>query len=170
MRSPQQHTIWDVINGIGLSHVLVGEGSLDQALQPVGPNLTLMTAGVQPPNPLALIDSEQMAKLLEQMAQRYDRVVIDTPPLVNSAEAAILGPMADGVVLVVRPRQLDSASATAAKALLDRSNATVLGLVANGIDFNTDHEDYPSSPALKTGGTGKASWPALKLGKQKQSA
>ncbi len=142
MRSPSQHHVWNVLNGIGLSHVLVGEGSLREALQSLSPTLTLMTAGVHPPNPLALIDSEQMAKLLKELAQDYDLVILDTPPLANCADAAILGKIADGVVLVVRPRVLDSTAAAAAKSLLERSNAQVLGLVANGTEVTTTHEDY----------------------------
>ncbi|MBF2035232.1 MAG: polysaccharide biosynthesis tyrosine autokinase [Leptolyngbyaceae cyanobacterium T60_A2020_046] len=142
LRSPNQHHVWGVMNGIGLSHVLVGEGNLEESLQPISENLTLMTAGVQPPNPLALLDSEQMANVLGNLSQQYDMVIIDTPPLAGAADAAILGKMTDGVILVVRPRVADSASATAAKSLLSRSNATVLGLVANAVEMKIEHDDY----------------------------
>lgn len=144
MRFPSQHHVWQVLNGVGLSHVLVGEGSLDEALQPVAKNLTLMTAGVTPPNPLALLDSEQMENLLTNLSQRYDTIVIDTPSLAGAADAAIIGKMADGVLLVVRPRVADSARATVAKSLLQRSGAMVLGLVANAVDIKAAHEDYAS--------------------------
>jgi len=142
MRSPDQHHLWNRVNGIGLSHVLVGEGHLAEALQPVTHKLTLLSAGVTPPNPLALLDSEQMAALLQEFSQRYDSVIIDTPPLAGAADGAILGKMADGVIQVVRPRGVDIASANAAKSLLNRSGAMVLGLVANAVDVRTEHEDY----------------------------
>lgn len=151
LRSPNQHHVWGVMNGIGLSHVLVGEGNLEESLQPISENLTLMTAGVQPPNPLALLDSEQMANVLGNLSQQYDMVIIDTPPLAGAADAAILGKMTDGVILVVRPRVADSASATAAKSLLARSNATVLGLVANAVEMKIEHDDYSPYAAKAEG-------------------
>jgi len=151
MRSPGQHHIWNLINGIGLSHVLVGEGSLEEAIQqPIDENLDLMPAGVHPPNPLALLDSTQMANILSQLSDQYDTVIIDTPALAGAADAAILGKMADGVLLVVSPRTVDSARATAAKSLLQRSQAKVLGLVANGVDDTSEHEDYTSYIASKS--------------------
>ncbi|NER78682.1 MAG: polysaccharide biosynthesis tyrosine autokinase [Leptolyngbya sp. SIO1D8] len=145
MRSPDQHHIWNVINGVGLSHVLVGEGTLPEALQSIAQNLTLMTAGVKPPNPLALLDSDQMAELLNALSHQYEKIIIDTPALTGAADAAILGKMADGVMLVVRPRQVDSSDAIAAKSLLERSGANILGLVANGVDIKVEHEDYASA-------------------------
>ncbi|ASC71555.1 Tyrosine-protein kinase wzc [Halomicronema hongdechloris C2206] len=144
MRSPWQHHLWNVVNQIGLSHVLVGEGHLNQALRPVANNLTLLSAGVTPPNPLALIDSERMAALVRTLAKRYDYVLFDTPPLIGAADAAVLGRATDGVLLVLRPRLVDSASAQAAKSLLQRSGAEILGMVANGVDIRHEHDDYVS--------------------------
>lgn len=145
MRSPDQHHLWSIVNGVGLSHVLVGEGTLEQALKPVADNLTLLTAGVTPPNPLALLDSDQMIGLLETLRNRYEAVIIDTPPLTGTADAAILGKIADGALLVVRPRTVDSPSAIAAKSLLERSGANILGLVANGVNVSVEHEEYVSA-------------------------
>ncbi|MEL6384958.1 MAG: polysaccharide biosynthesis tyrosine autokinase, partial [Cyanobacteria bacterium J06626_18] len=149
MRSPSQHHLWNVINRVGLSHVLVGEGKLQEALQPVAENVTLLTAGVVPPNPLALVDSERMATLMAHLAKQYDYVILDSPPLIGAADAAVLGRMADGVLLIVRPRQVDSASALATKALLSRSGAEVLGFVANGVNVNNEHDDYVSHTRTK---------------------
>ncbi|MGF1520710.1 MAG: GumC family protein [Leptolyngbyaceae cyanobacterium] len=149
MRSPSQHHLWNVINRVGLSHVLVGEGTLQDALQPVAENVTLLTAGVVPPNPLALVDSERMATLMTHLSKQYDYVILDSPPLIGAADAAVLGRMADGVLLIVRPRQVDSASALATKALLSRSGAEVLGFVANGVNVNNEHDDYVSHTRTK---------------------
>ena len=144
MRAPAQHHVWNLINGIGLSHVLVGEGTLGKALQTIDKNLAVMTAGVTPPNPLALLDSAQMKGLLNTLSHPYEVIIIDTPSLAGTADAAILGKMSDGVIMVVRPRVVDSPRATAAKVLLERSGAPVLGLVANGVNLNAEHEEYVS--------------------------
>ena len=142
MRSPIQHHLWNVVNAVGLSHVLVGEGSLENALQPVGQNLTLLPAGVTPPNPMALLDSERMAKLIELFREQFDTIIFDTPSLTGCADAAVLGNLTDGVLMVMRPRQVTFDRAIAAKSLLARSGVNVLGLVANGVDSKNDFGEY----------------------------
>ena len=142
MRSPSQHHLWNLINAVGLSHVLVGEGSLERALQPVTDNLTIMTAGVVPPNPMALLDSERMASLIELFREQFDYIIFDTPSLTGSADAAVLGNLTDGVLMVMRPRQVTYDRAIAAKSLLDRSGANVLGMIANGVDSKNDFGEY----------------------------
>ncbi len=142
MRSPSQHHLWNLINAVGLSHVLVGEGSLERALQPVNDNLTVITAGVVPPNPMALLDSERMATLIELFREQFDYVIFDTPSLTGAADAAVLANLTDGVLMVMRPRTVTYDRAIAAKSLLERSGATVLGMVANGVDSKNDFGEY----------------------------
>ncbi len=148
MRRPHQHHLWGLINSVGLSNVMVDEEKLSVAVQKVTPQLSVLTAGVMPPNPLAIIDSERMTTLVETLSDQYDYVVFDTPPLVGTADAAVLGKMVDGVLVVARPGVVDSSSVAAAKSLLSRSEANVLGIVANGV--NIKHEPggffyYPSN-------------------------
>ncbi|MEL6468688.1 MAG: polysaccharide biosynthesis tyrosine autokinase [Cyanobacteria bacterium J06623_4] len=142
MRSPSQHHLWNLVNAVGLSHVLVGEGSLEEALQPVSDNLTVLPAGVVPPNPMALLDSERMAALIELFGESFDYVIFDTPSLAGAADAAVLGNLADGVLMVMRPRHVTYDRALAAKSLLARSGATVLGMIANGVDSKNDFGEY----------------------------
>lgn len=142
MRSPNQHHLWNVVNSVGLSHVLVGEGRLEDALQPVSDHLTLLTAGVTPPNPMALLDSERMAALIELFREQFDYIIFDTPSLTGCADAAVLGNLADGVLMVMRPRHVTYDRAIAAKSLLARAGVNVLGLVANGVDSKNDFGEY----------------------------
>ncbi|NJN20878.1 MAG: polysaccharide biosynthesis tyrosine autokinase [Leptolyngbya sp. RL_3_1] len=144
MRAPSQHQLWGKTNDTGLSHVLLGKGVLGKAIQSLAENLDLMSAGVVPPNPLALLDSEEMMGLLNTFSSPYSAIVIDTPSLTSTADAAILGRIVDGVILVVRPRHVDSPSASSAKSLLERSGAPVLGIVANGVDIRVEHDEYVS--------------------------
>ncbi|MGG6240249.1 GumC family protein [Nodosilinea sp. AN01ver1] len=153
LRSPSQHHIWDVVNRAGLSQVLIREETQQDVTYQVFENLTLMTAGALPPNPLAILDSERMADLLQQLKRQYDYILIDTPPLLGAADAAVMGRMSDGVLLVLRPRKVDSANALAAKSFLERSQANVLGVVANGVDINNEHGDYVSR--IRAGEYGK---------------
>jgi capsular exopolysaccharide synthesis family protein len=142
MRHPSQHHIWELTNSVGLSNILVGEAELNAALQEVMPGLDVLTAGVIPPNPVALLDSKRMASLIETFSKKYDFVIVDTPPLAGIADAPILGKMADGILLVVRPRVVDSANAKAAKEFLARSGQNVLGLVANGVSIKNEPDSY----------------------------
>lgn len=133
MRRPMQHHIWELPNQLGLSNLIVGQGEARTASKEVMPNLHVLTAGVTPPNPIALLDSQRMASLVEVFSANYDFVIIDTPALSVAADAPILGKIADGVLLVVRPGVVDTASATYAKEFLEKSGQKVLGQVINGV-------------------------------------
>ncbi|MFE4105288.1 GumC family protein [Almyronema epifaneia] len=167
MRSPSQHHLWGLVNAVGLSHVLVGEGRLEQAIQAISDNLFVLPAGIVPPNPLALIDSERMKSLIHDFMSQYDYVIFDTPPLAGIADAAVLGTAVDGILLLARTRFVDSASATAAKTLLARSGANVLGLVANGVDTkeepNSVYAYYSRAPEEYRLGNTKPLEPTAKL-------
>jgi polysaccharide biosynthesis transport protein len=142
MRQPSQHHLWGLMNVKGLSNLLVDRVKLNKVVQKVSSNLSLLTAGVIPPNPVALIDSESMNNLIQTMAGEYEYIIFDTPPLAGTADAAVLGKMADGVLMVVRPGIANSDSAIAAKSLLARSEANILGLVANGVSVKHEPGSY----------------------------
>jgi len=155
MRSPNQHHLWNLVNAIGLSHVLVGEGSLQQALKPVNKYLTVLPAGVVPPNPMALLDSERMASLIEQFRNQFDYIIFDTPSLSGNADAAVLGNLSDGILMVMRPRHVAYDRALAAKTLLSRSGARVLGMIANGVDSKNDFGEYSYDATELTDGVSR---------------
>ncbi|RCJ35202.1 chain-length determining protein [Nostoc punctiforme NIES-2108] len=142
MRRPRQHEIWQKPNLMGLSNVLVGQATLAGAAKEVVSNLELLTAGTIPPNPVALLDSQRMNGLLKHAAQDYDCVIIDTPPLSVLADASIVGKMADGMLLVVRPGVVNSAAAKTTKALIEHSRVLVLGIVVNGVNTGNNHYMY----------------------------
>ncbi len=142
MRRPSQHHLWGLANTVGLSNVIVGQDELFDAVQQITPNLSVLTTGDLPPNSLSLIDSEPMLTLIDTLFQKYDYVIFDTPPLVGTADAAVLGKMVDGVLVVVRPDVVDSRSVNVAKALLSRSEANILGIVANGVNIKQEAPNY----------------------------
>ena len=142
MHRPRQHEIWSILNRIGLSEVIMGQATTDGAIQQVLPLLDVLTAGTQPPSPLALIDSEAMSSFLEQMSEIYDFIILDTPPLVFEADATVLGKMCDGLLLVVRPGVVDSVSSAMAKELIEQSGQNVLGQVVNGVIIENEPYSY----------------------------
>jgi len=142
MRRPRQHQIWDLLNEVGLSDVLVGQTDVKAATQEVADNLDVLTAGAIPPNPVNLLDSKQMATLIGNFSDSYALVIIDTPALCVAADTSILGKMSDGILLVARPGVVDSSSATAAREMLVQSGQNVLGLVVNGVLPENEPSSY----------------------------
>ena len=142
MRHPFQHHAWELTNETGLSNVIVGQIKLQLAVKEVMPNVDVLTSGVMPPNPVALLKSKGMISLIEQASKNYDFVIIDAPPLVLASDVLILGKMTDGVLLVARPGVVNSTSAVFAKELLDQSGQNVLGLVVNGVLLENESDSY----------------------------
>jgi succinoglycan biosynthesis transport protein ExoP len=143
MHCPVQHRIWELSNQVGLSNVIVGQAELKSAIAKVMDNLDVLTCGVIPPNPMALLDSQRITLLIKQFSASYDAVIIDTPAVNVAADALILGNKADGILLVVRPGVLNSGTVAFAKELLKKSSQHVLGIVVNGVSLkNEPHSHY----------------------------
>lgn len=138
MRRPSQHHIWNLSNKVGLSEVLSEQVDLQSVTNEVLPYLEVLTAGKMPLNPVDLLDSPFTTTFIHQTSSRYDFVIIDTPGLNIAADASILGKMADGVLLVVRPGVVDHASAAASQDLLQKLGQNVLGQVVNGVSAEND--------------------------------
>jgi capsular exopolysaccharide synthesis family protein len=142
MRHPIQHHIWELTNAVGLSNIIVDQVSLNAAVQEVLPNLYVLSSGVLPPNPMALLDSQRMAILINSFARDYDFVIFDTPALSGTADAAVLSNLTDGMLLVVRPGVVNLDSANAAKEFLIQSGQKVLGIVINGVNVKREPDSY----------------------------
>jgi capsular exopolysaccharide synthesis family protein len=112
------------------------------AHQTVVPNLTFISSGIPPMNPAELLHSEGFAAFLRDLRSSYDRVVLDSPPLIPVADAAILATQADATVVVARAFETKKhAARRAAKILLD-VNANVIGTVLNAVDFSRGEYRY----------------------------
>lgn len=144
MQNPTQQRIWNLPNQLGLSNLIVGQGDIRTAIKKVMFNLHVLTAGVTPPNPMALLDSQRMASLISIFSANYDFTIIDTPALSVAADAPIVGKMSDGVLFVVRPEVVDTVSAIHAKEFLEKSGQKVLGQVVNGVVSKNEPYSYYS--------------------------
>lgn len=142
MRCPRQHHALRVLNQKGLSHVITGQASVKECIQPVMNNLDVLTGGAVPPNPVALLDSKRMNSLLQSLSQHYEMIIVDAPPLAGYADAPILGRMSDGILLVVRPGIVDYAQGRNAKDMLMQSQQRILGMVANGVNPTNEPDGH----------------------------
>jgi succinoglycan biosynthesis transport protein ExoP len=142
MRKPSAHKILGVDNLRGLSTYLsrnIGVDGLIHKLQM--PNLSLLPCGPIPPNPAELISSEKMKRLLTDMADRYDHIILDSPPLMNVTDPVILSTMVDGVILVVHGGKSTRDVVRRARHDLDAVNAKVFGVVLNNVDLRREGYD-----------------------------
>jgi polysaccharide biosynthesis transport protein len=152
LRRPSQHQIWELPNSVGLSNILVEPGKWSGVVRSENEQLDIITAGVIPPNPVRLIDSHRMVSLIGEWREIYDYVIIDAPPLAVASDALLIGQATDGVLIVARPGILNSASAEAAKAALDKASRStedgksgrvnILGLVLNGVIPENEPNSY----------------------------
>ena len=107
LRNPSLHKFLGENNTKGLSAYLAGiEGDLASLICPVEEHLDVLFGGAVPPNPVQLLAGERMGELLENMKQRYDCIILDTPPVGMLAEGFALGKWADACVYVVRANML----------------------------------------------------------------
>ena len=93
--------------------------------------LSLLTCGALPTNPSGLLSGVRMRVLLQELAKSFDLVILDTPPVLATADAGILASLADGVLLVVRAGQTDRVAAKRAHQQLVNVGARVVGTVLN---------------------------------------
>jgi capsular exopolysaccharide synthesis family protein len=143
MRRPRLHRAFGLSNEIGLSTVVVGETPVESAVKTTDvPNLFVLPCGPVPPNPAELLHTERFREVLGQVADRFDRIVFDTPPLIAVADAAVLSTAVDGVMLVTRFRKTTRDVARRVLRSLRDVNAPVLGVVMNDVDLESREYGY----------------------------
>ncbi|MGH9179884.1 MAG: polysaccharide biosynthesis tyrosine autokinase [Acidimicrobiales bacterium] len=108
-------------------------------------NLRLLPSGTSPPNPAELLRSHYTDLVLEQLGRLADRVVIDTPPVVAVTDAVVLGPKADGVIIVASMGETERDAVRRARELLDATPARLLGVVANKVPITSQAYRYSYS-------------------------
>jgi capsular exopolysaccharide synthesis family protein len=128
----------------GISTILT-QGMDDRAiLKPVEayPNLQLVSAGPHPPNPAELLGSKRMLELLEVFSSQFDRIIIDTPPVLSVSDSLALANVADAVVVVVRSEVSRKKAVLRARSLLTRANSNLVGIVFNGVNPRLEQYYY----------------------------
>lgn len=137
MRRPRLHRSFGVDNSRGLSGVILGESTLDEALRSSEvEGLTLLACGPVPPNPAELLHTESFQDVLRGLRDRFDRVIFDSPPAGALSDAMILGSMVDGVVLVVQAGKTSWQQAVQTRKRLDDVGSMVFGVVLNNVNLD----------------------------------
>jgi capsular exopolysaccharide synthesis family protein len=137
LRRADMHRSLGIEHNGGLSAALVGEDPHAFYVPHKDlPNLMVLPAGERPPKPPDLLDSDRMRELVDEWRKEFDRVIIDTPPVIGLSDAVITSTMTDAVVLVVRARQSRRQEFRLAQEILASVNANVTGAVINDFQLS----------------------------------
>ncbi|MCB0045464.1 MAG: polysaccharide biosynthesis tyrosine autokinase [Caldilineaceae bacterium] len=133
MHRPRQHRLFQLVNNIGLTSVLLGDPKeFNSFLQPTKvPTLRVLTTGPLAPNPAELLGSQRMYELLNRVKEQADIVIVDSPPATAVADTAVLSTQVDGVLLVLYAGRTSGEMAKRAKAALDQVGGRLVGVVLN---------------------------------------
>lgn len=143
MRSPSMHGFFGMKNDSGLSNFLSGSENFDALLKTTSiANLTLMSAGPQPPSAPELLSSDRLEKLVEIARQHFDHVIIDAPPVLGLADAPLIGSRVESVVFVIEAHGTKKGSARVSVERLRAANSQVIGGVVTKFDIKRAHYGY----------------------------
>lgn len=163
MRRPRVEDMVGVQLTPGLTSVLIGEVALPQAIRGVDgqPNLSVLPAGHPPPNPSELLSGERAQRLVEVLAQTYDLVILDSPPVLPVSDALVLARMSDSTLLVASANRTSRRALDRCVELLDQVGAPLMGAVltslAPGATYGGEPYRYESALSPRHKGKSKSS-------------
>lgn len=133
LRRPRMHRVASIPNAHGLSNYLTGSTATHLVKTIKEDAIYLITAGDIPPNPAELLHSEKMRTLIKEMEQRYDYVLLDSPPVQRVTDSLTLSKLVDGTLLVVRSGKTTYDTMDSGLRKFREINAKILGIVVNGV-------------------------------------
>lgn len=132
LRRPRVASTLGLDPAIGLTTALVGKTEIHDAIQVHEPSgLHVLASGAKPPNPTEILQSKITHDLIRRLRSSYDMVIIDAPPLLPVADASVLSPQADGVILVVRHGKTTKDQVQEAINRMNQVGARLYGVVVN---------------------------------------
>ncbi len=135
LRRPRLHNHFAMDNNAGLTNYLSGDKNTDALIRPYPnfPKLKVITSGPIPPNPAELLSSMEMKELLRDLKGKFNHIVVDSPPAISFADAAILSTVVDGVILVAMSGKSSIQLIKRFKQRLNTIGTRIYGVVLNGI-------------------------------------
>jgi capsular exopolysaccharide synthesis family protein len=132
LRKPRLHRIFKVGNLGGLSRYLTGKVSLKDAIQKTSvENIWLLPSGVIPPNPSELLNSKKMKKMMEEVKEAFDVILIDTTPVLAVIDAVIVSSIADSTVFIIKAGEIARKPFLSAVEELRRAKVKIMGVIFN---------------------------------------
>ncbi len=132
LREPVIHSIFKIPNDVGLTNVLTGKASIEDAIYKTEiSRLDVLTSGSTSFNPAELLETKRMKDLLKSIAESYDIVLIDAPAVLKSTETRVLANQSDGVVLIMNRGKTEIEKAIETKKVLELAHAKIVGAILN---------------------------------------
>lgn len=132
MRSPRMHTVFGIEGGSGLSNILSGRSGAGAIRRVPGlPNLHVLPVGPMPPNPLELVQKPNFQLVLNELAAKFDYVLVDTPAAVHGSDARLIAARAGAALIVSRRDNTQVKPAQKLVAQLGKANVMLAGVVMN---------------------------------------
>lgn len=120
----------------GLAYFLSGQASYEKIICSSNyENLDVILTGSFPPNPAELLGRKEFKQLLDTLRERYDYVIVDTPPICSVIDSAIIAESCDGIILVVEANTTSYRLAQRAKEQLEKTSCPILGVILNKVDI-----------------------------------
>ncbi len=165
LRRPRLHTFFDINNSVGLSNYLTTNLMLeDVILQTPVDNLYFMPSGILPADAAGILNSRRMSELIQDVKQRFDLVLVDSPPILGVSDASVLASEVDLTMLVVQHRKLPRNMLMRVKQAVENVGGNVIGVVLNNVDVRSDSQyQYYTSYYTYYAPTDTQSMPAQQL-------
>lgn len=144
LRLPSVHSLFDLKNdGPGVSNFLSGSDDLDTMLQASPQDgLTVLTAGPRPPNAADLLTGPRLAELIGRLQNRFDHVIVDSPPVIGLADAPLVAAAVEAVIYVVEARSTQAGVARRALQRLETAQANIIGIALTKFEPRHAHLGY----------------------------
>jgi capsular exopolysaccharide synthesis family protein len=143
LRRPTLHDLLDITNDFGLSNFLRGEGDLTAYIQQTAlEKLHVMTAGDMPIAEIGVLAGDKIRLLLDELKQRYDVVLIDSPPVLGISDGSIIAREVDYVILVIQHRRYPREISLRAKRAIAEVHGNCVGMVLNCVSVKSDDAYY----------------------------
>jgi succinoglycan biosynthesis transport protein ExoP len=141
LRRPRLHTFFDISNSVGLTNYLTTDLLLeDVILQTPVDNLYFMPSGILPADAAGILNSRRMSELIQDVKQRFDLVLIDSPPILGVSDASVLASEVDLTMIVVQHRKLPRNMLVRVKQAVENVGGQVVGVVLNNVDIRSDNQ------------------------------
>ena len=141
LRRPRLHTFFDISNSVGLTNYLTTDLLLeDVILQTPVDNLYFMPSGILPADAAGILNSRRMSELIQDVKQRFDLVLIDSPPILGVSDASVLASEVDLTMIVVQHRKLPRNMLVRVKQAVENVGGQVVGVVLNNVDVRSDNQ------------------------------
>lgn len=138
LRRPKLNRLLNMNALSGLSNLLMDSNRMDLTiLAHESMGIDMILSGDIPPNPSELLASARMQRLIDALRQRYDYIILDSPPVDMVVDAVVLSPLCDGVLFVIKADQSERGAVAYALEQLEYAKAKILGFVLNGIGPET---------------------------------